>query len=71
MHFRGDTYSGPAYGKTAHPTSNTSYTRYPRSQLRNGNLTAHGEVRLMLLGSPPDMVHGTPLRKTKSSTPLT
>ena len=25
----------------------------------------------MLLGSPPDMVHGIPLRKTGPSTPLT
>ncbi len=25
----------------------------------------------MLLGSPPDMVHGSPLRETDSSTPLT
>ena len=24
----------------------------------------------MLLGSPPDMVHGSPLRETDSSTPL-
>ena len=33
--------------------------------------TAHNEHRLMLLGSPPDMVHGAPLRETDSSTPLT
>ena len=61
----------PAHGKTAHPSSNAYQTRYPRSQLRNGTLAAHAAIRLMLLGSPPDMVHGTALRKTKSSTPLT
>ena len=33
--------------------------------------TAHNEHRLMLLGSPPDMVHRTLLRETESSTPLT
>ena len=46
-------------------------TRKLRSQLRNGNPAAHGKIRLMLLGSPPDMVHGIPLRKTDPSTPLT
>ena len=64
-------FQNPAHGKTAHPSSNAYHTRYPCSQLRNGNLAAHAEIRLMLLGSPPDMVHGTALRKTKSSTPLT
>ena len=49
----------------------TRYTRYPCSQLGNGSLAAHGEVHLMLLGSPPDMVRGSPLRKTDSSSPLT
>ena len=63
--------SNPAHGKTAHPPSNAYHTRYPRSQLRNGTLAAHAAIRLMLLGSPPDMVHGTALRETKSSTPLT
>ena len=41
------------------------------SKLKNGNPAAHGKIRLMLLGSPPDMVHGIPLRKTDLSTPLT
>ena len=36
--------------------------------LKTGNLTAHMVHRLMLLGSPPDMVHGSTLRKTHSST---
>jgi len=49
---------------------NQRYPRFPDSQLRNGILTAHGAFRLMLLGSPPDMVHGAPLRETVSSTPL-
>ena len=41
--------NSPAYDKTAHPTSNTDHIRYPRSQLRNGNLAAHAAIRLMLL----------------------
>ena len=61
----------PAHNKIAHPHLNKHNTRYQRSQLGNGNLTAHGRIRLMLLGSPPDMVHGNPLRETGSSTPLT
>ena len=36
--------------------------------LRAGALTAHEVYRLMLLGSPPDMVHSSSLRKTHSST---
>ena len=60
----------PAYNKIAHPHLNLLNIRFPRSQLRNGNLAAHAQIRLMLLGSPPDMVHGSALRKTVSSTPL-
>jgi len=41
------------------------------SQLKIGNPTAHEKIHLMLLGSPPDMVHGFPLRQTNFSTPLT
>ena len=48
-----------------------SYTRYAGSRLRTGTLAAHEKHRLMLLGSPPDMVHGFPLRETDSSTLLT
>ena len=47
------------------------YIRYAGSRLRSGSLAAHEEHRLMLLGSPPDMVHGSSLRKTGSSTLLT
>lgn len=32
----------------------------PRTCRRERNPAAPGEIRLMLLGSPPDMVHGTP-----------
>ena len=32
-----------------------------------GTLAAHGTSRLMLLGSPPDMVRGVPLRETGSA----
>ena len=48
-----------------------TYARYAGSRLRTGTLTAHEKHRLMLLGSPPDMVHGFPLRKTESSLLLT
>ena len=37
-------------------------------QLEIGNLTAHKKIHLMLLGSPPDMVHGISLRQTNLST---
>ncbi len=36
--------------------------------LRTGNLAAHAVHRLMLLDPSPDMVHGSALRKTRSST---
>jgi len=36
--------------------------------LRTGNLAAHTGHRLMLLDPSPDMVHGSALRKTRSST---
>ncbi len=44
--------------------------RYRSSWLRPSDLAAHERFRLMLLGSPPDMVHGHPLRKTRPSTLL-
>ena len=34
---------------------------------QNRHLASHDPLRLMLLGSPPDMVHGRSLRKTRSS----
>ena len=37
-------------------------------QLEIGDLTAHEKIHLMLLGSPPDMVHGISLRQTNLST---
>ena len=46
------------------------YTRYPGSRLGSGSLAAHERHRLMLLGSPPDMVHRFSLRETGSSTLL-
>ena len=36
--------------------------------LRTGNLAAQTDNRLMLLDPSPDMVHGSALRKTRSST---
>ena len=47
------------------------YVRKRSSQLGPGILAAHATFRLMLLGSPPDMVHGATLRETRSSTSLT
>ena len=50
------------------PRSKVAPTRYPYPLLRTGALAAHRVGRLMLLGSPPDMVHSSRLRKTRSST---
>ena len=61
----------PAHNKIAHPHLNKLNTRNSWSQLKNGNPAAHDKIHLMLLGSPPDMVHGISLRKTNLSTPLT
>ena len=49
----------------------TRYIRLTRSLLGIGALAAHERYRLMLLGLPPDMVHGLSLRETGPSTPLT
>jgi len=46
------------------------YTRLPDSRLKTGCLAAHVRFRLMLLGSPPDMVHEFTLRETGSSSLL-
>ena len=46
------------------------YVRYPGSRLRSGAPTAHETVRLVLLGSPPDTVHGAALRGTDPSSLL-
>ncbi len=46
-----------------------SYT-LPLQLTPPGTLTAHGRFRLVLLCSHPDTVHGFPLRKTQTSTPL-
>ena len=42
---------------TAHLPLAQRYTRYFASELRTGEPAAHTEYCLMLLGSPPDMVH--------------
>ena len=47
------------------------YARYPGSRLRNGVPTAQAAIRLVLLGSPPDTVHGATLRGTDPSSLLT
>ena len=44
------------------------HARKRRHTLWTGDLAAHRSDRLMLLGSPPDMVHGVRLRKTHPST---
>ena len=46
------------------------YDRYPDSRLRSGNPAAQIAVRLVLLGSPPDTVHGATLRGTDPSSLL-
>ncbi len=60
----------PAQGKIAHLFSNRGHIRYPDSRLRDGSPAAHRKIRLMLLDSSPDMVHGILLRRTGSSTLL-
>lgn len=55
----------------ARRTSKCTHRRYLYSQLGPGTLTAHKSVRLVLLHSCPDTVQRFPLRKTKTSTPLT
>ena len=41
------------------------YARNLRSKLGNGVPAAQTRFRLMLLGSPPDMIHRHPLRETE------
>lgn len=50
------------------PTSGFTPPRSFSSLLRTGNLAAHTVYRLMLLDPSPDMVHGSALRETRSST---
>ena len=50
--------------------SNYVPARIPSPSLGAGAPAAHRVNRLMLLGSPPDMVHGSQLRGTRSSTRL-
>ena len=50
---------------------NPRYARYPGSRLRSGHPTAQITFRLVLLGSPPDTVHGATLRGTDPSSLLT
>ena len=40
------------------------YARYLNSRLKDSNPAAHAAGRLVLLGSPPDTVHGAALRGT-------
>ena len=55
----------------ARRTSNSHHERYSYSLLGPGTLTAHRRFHLVLLHSCPDTVQRFPLRKTKTSTPLT
>ena len=61
----------PTHNKIAHPHLSRQHAQKPCRKLKIGNPAAHEKIRLMLLGSPPDMVHGISLRKTDLSTPLT
>jgi len=54
----------------ARRTSKCTHSRYLYSQLGPGTLTAHKSVRLVLLHSCPDTVHGFLLRETRTSAPL-
>ena len=54
----------------ARRTSECTHRRYLYSQLGPGALTAHRSVRLVLLHSCPDTVHGFLLRETQTSAPL-
>ena len=46
------------------------YARYLDSRLKNSDPAAHAADRLVLLGSPPDTVHGAALRGTGLSSLL-
>jgi hypothetical protein len=54
-----------------HPPSKTDLRAYASSQLKPSYPAAHERVRLGLLSSDPDPVHGFPLRETWPSTPHT
>ena len=66
-----NTQDGVTQNKTIHPKFDSERMRPTGGFLGTGTLTTHRNFCLMLLGSPPDMVHGFPLRKTDSSSPLT
>ena len=56
--------------KTAHRQVESSVMAVTqRTQLEIGSSAAHDGFCLMLLGSPPDMVHSPPLRSTDLSSP--
>ena len=50
------------------PKSNITAARIYCRLLRTGNPAAHRTYRLMLRGSPPDMIHSVRLRETRPST---
>ena len=50
------------------PSRITSYTRFPGAMLQTGFPAAPRKDRLMLLGSPPDMIHGFRSHRTHPST---
>ena len=60
----------PACGKTTHRPLKPHYARYLNSRLRSGSPAAHAHIRLVLLGSPPDTVHGWTLRRPDPSSLL-
>ena len=61
----------PARGKTAHRPLKTALCPLPRQPAQEREPRGTGAVRLVLLGSPPDTVHGAALRGTDPSSPLT
>ena len=55
---------------TIQPSSNKISIRKPKLHLKTGIPAAHPQICLMLLGSPPDMIHRCELRRTHFSTAL-
>ncbi|CDC67919.1 putative uncharacterized protein [Oscillibacter sp. CAG:155] len=60
---------GPPFAvqRLVHDTPPGKKTKSSVCSCGTGALAAHGTSRLMLLGSPPDMVRGHPLRETGSA----
>ena len=67
--FRSRFVQRPTRPHTGNSNTHTHPAAFPHFGLRIGRSAAHDGFCLMLLGSPPDMVHSPPLRSTGSSSP--